>query len=279
MAAIRWAYNPPILQGISGAGAWPKSVSEMTNILRALVSNGYNLASVNWRPPREWGEQQYRDVVRAAEQAGIQLMPWMGWGASSISQVIGWIGGSPAIWGWYSHDEPTTGGASVEGQEGVYNALKQYDPQRRPVVSSFTPGAWQAWAPHTFDIAAMQIYPFAIAPEKKAPFNEPQAYLIEWANHYASVFGEAGKQVIPMLQGMQWGAQGLPPDLLSEWQWWNASRMPLYPASYAVFGGEVHSQARELARLLSGGLPPPPPPTPYIDTTCPRCESLLRVHQ
>jgi len=222
-------------------------------------------------------------VVRAAAQAGIKLMPWMGWSASSISQVIGWIGGSSAIWGWYSHDEPTTGGASIEGQEGVYNALKQYDPQRRPVVSSFCPGDWQAWAPHTFDIAAFQVYPYAIAQDKGMT---PEAYQKYWTNRYASVFGEAGKQVIPMLQGMAWASEGMPivtPKIMPQWEWWQASQMPLYPGSYAVFGGQLHSEARELARLLGWGEPPPPPPPPpppdTQDVTCPRCESLIRVHK
>lgn len=267
---IRWAYNPPILKGISGAGAWPKSLSEMTRILSGLVGHGYNIASVNWRPPREWGRQQYLDVVRAAEQTGIQLMPWMGWAASSIAQVIGWIGESPSIWGWYSHDEPLAGGATKKSQRDVYNALKQYDPHTRPVVSCFTNARsedWaRAWAPETIDIGAMDIYPYAMSPD------DPEYYLSYWANRLASYFINAGKQVIPMMQG--YTHPGTPsPQIIPQWKWWNASQMPLYPSSYSVYGGEVHSQAEQLARLL-GWEPPPPPP---YDVTCGRCESLLRV--
>ncbi|GAH84350.1 unnamed protein product, partial [marine sediment metagenome] len=173
----RWAYNAPIL---TGKPLVPKSVSSMTSILRGLAGQGYNVASTNWRPPREWSQQQYLDVIHAAEQAGIQLMPWMGWSASSIQKVVGWIYQNPAIWGWYSHDEPLAGGATIQNQEEVYNALKQYDPHRRPVVTTFTNARsedWaRAWAPHTFDIAAFDLYPYAMSP------GDPEYYLTYWAN-------------------------------------------------------------------------------------------------
>lgn len=267
-------YNAPIL---TGKPLVPRSVSSMTNTLRGLVGYGYNLASTHWRPPREWSKQQYLDVIRAAEQAGIQLMPWMGWSASSIQKVMEWIHQSPAIWGWYSHDEPTTGGATVKGQEEVYNALKRYDPQRRPVLSCFTSGDWRAWAPHTIDIAAFDIYPYAMNPK------DPEYFLSYWANRYANVFREAGKEVIPLLQGIAWTGEGKPlvkPKPVEEYAWWKASQMPLYPNSYGVFGGEVHSQAAELARLLGWSPAPPPPPPEEFTTqeiTCLGCGAVLEL--
>ena len=193
----------------------------------------------------------YGNVLKAARQADLQLMPWVGWQLEDIQGFMSRYAQDTIIWGWYAQDEPLISGASKEGQQSVYDTIKAGDPHNRPVVSTFSTATYaqyvENWQPSSFDIAAFDIYPYAMAGETQTT---AERHLKHWANYWAPIFRKAGKQVIPMLKAFS-DTKGAPVDILSQYEWWQESSMPILPGSFATYGTSTCLVLSELDTPMS----------------------------
>ncbi len=196
----------------------------------------------------------YGNVLEAAKQAGLQLMPWVGWQPEDIQGFMSRYAEDTIIWGWYSQDEPMIGGAPKEWQQQCYDTIKAGDPHNRPVISTFSTATdaqyVKNWQPSSFDIAAFDIYPYAMAGKTQA---SAEKHLKHWANYWAPIFRKAGKQVIPMLQAFS-TTKGVPVDVLSQYEWWEESSMPLLPGSFAAYGAPMRSVLSEIDVRIHEGI-------------------------
>lgn len=246
IAAPRWFYAAP---------TYPHDIKKGIETFKRIKALGCNVASVNWRPPAHpgssWTWEMYENVLNAAKQADLLLMPWVGWKEQEIRDFMSRYAQETIIWGWYSHDEPMISGASKTGQQTVYDTIKAGDPYNRPVISTFSTAADEqyikSWQPSSFDIAAFDIYPYAMAGGTQA---SAEKYLKRWANYWAPKFRKTGKQVIPMLQAFS-ATKGAPVDILSQYEWWQESSMPLLPGSFAAYGTPVCLVLSELDAPMS----------------------------
>ncbi len=244
--SLRWFYSAP---------TYPHDIARGIETFKRIKALGYNVASVNWSPPAHasstWSWDMYGSVLEAAKEAGLPIMAWIGWQPGDIQGFMSRYAEDTTIWGWYSQDEPLIAGASKEWQQQCYNVIKAGDPHNRPVISTFSTATYpqyvKGWQPSSFDIAAFDIYPYAIAGETQTT---AERHLKHWANYWAPIFRKAGKQVIPMLQAFS-DTKGAPVDILSQYEWWQESSMPILPGSFATYGTSTCLVLSELDTPMS----------------------------
>ena len=249
IVAPRWFYAAPV---------YPHDIAKGIETFQRIKALGYNIASVNWRPPAHskstWSWDMYGNVLEAARQANLQLMPWVGWQPEDIEGFMSRYAEDTIVWGWYAQDEPQIAGTPREWQQSVYDTIKAGDPHDRPVISTFSTATdaqhVKGWQPSSFDIAAFDIYPYAVDGKTQA---SAEKYLKHWADYWAPVFRKAGKQVIPMLQAFS-ATKGAPVDVLSQYEWWQESNMPLVPGSFSAYGAAIHSVLSEVDVTIREGI-------------------------
>lgn len=194
------------------------------------------------------------NVLEAAKQARLQLMPWVGWQPEDIEGFMFRYAEDTIIWGWYAQDEPLIAGTPREWQQGVYNTIKAGDPHNRPVISTFSTATdvqhVKGWQPFSFDIAAFDIYPYAVDGKTQA---NAEKYLKYWADHQALIFRKTGKQVISMLQAFS-ATKGASVDILSQYEWRQESSMPLLRGSFSAHVAPMHSVLSEIDIKIQEGI-------------------------
>lgn len=238
-----------------GAPRYPGDVTKGTEAFRKLRSMGFNVASVNWRPPAHaattWTWDMYGSVLEAAGRAGIQIIAWIGWQPEDIAGFMSRYAEDTNIYGWYSQEEPLIAGAPREWQQQCYDTIKAWDPYDRPVISAFSLSEdWQYdeyWQPSSFDIGAFFIYPYSY----REKYGTPHEILLN-AREFAPRYIKAGKKVIPGLAAFEnpqgyW--HGKPVSLIEQYQWWQQTGMPLVPGAFWAYPGGGYSLSEFSSRF------------------------------